>query len=78
MFALWPKGFEGETDGLRVLDTGSLLTYFSHEDDKGFYDLKYGTIDNPDYACVPNSSECELIYNGKTHHYLNRFYELQF
>ena len=78
MIALWPKGFEGETDGLRVLDTGTLLAYFSYEDEDGYHGLKDGSINNPDYLCIPENTESELIYNKKTYRYLNRFYDIKF
>lgn len=78
MVALWPKGFNGETDGLRVLDTGTLLGCLSYEDEEGFRNIKDGIINNPDYVCVPQNSEFELTYHGKIYRYLNRFYEIQY
>lgn len=78
MFALWPKGYEGETNGLRVLDTGNLVGYFSYEDEDGYHGLKDGSINSPDYVCIPEDAESELIYNKKTYRYLNWFYDLTF
>ncbi|MDD5011819.1 MAG: hypothetical protein PHQ00_06825 [Phycisphaerae bacterium] len=77
MYAIWPRGFEGETDGFRVIDSGTLLGYFSSDSEQTYRNIQKGLIDNLVYLCVPVESESEFQLNGKTYHYLNRYYELQ-
>jgi hypothetical protein len=77
MIALWPKGQTGETKGRRVIDTGTLLGYYSYEDEAGYQRIQDGDLMNPDYLCVPFEPEITFQLNGKAYRYSNRFCSLE-
>ncbi len=70
--ALWPTGLAGETDGLRVVDTGNLLGYFSAE--VGAELLP--TLDPRDYVIVPTERDNQLQWRQRTYAYQNRWLAL--
>lgn len=77
MIALWPKGQNGDTNGYRVIDTGTLLGYYSYEDASGYQRIMDKDLTNPDYLCVPAQQEAEFQHNSKKYRFTNRFYEIQ-
>lgn len=77
MIALWPKGPEGETEGLRILDTGTMLGYHSYEDEKGYDKIKRDDLEDAELLCMPNEPEAKIVIGNSTYRYSNMFFEIQ-
>lgn len=70
--ALWPTGLAGETDGLRVVDTGNLVGYFSAEVEADLLPA----LDPHDYVVVPTDPSAALQWRQRTYAYQNRWLAL--
>ena len=70
--ALGPTGPAGETDGLRVVDTGNLRGYFSAEVEADLLPA----LDPHDYVVVPSNQTALLRWHKRTYTYQNRWLAL--
>jgi hypothetical protein len=72
MMALWPVGFYGETDVVRVIDSGQLIRWHSYPESDHDQSVPVDQA-GPDYTRVPTDEHGSFIRNDRRYRYVNRW-----